>query len=187
MKKTIASLHVSLDGKIAGNNGEMDWIKINGDLFDFVNTLTLESDTAMYGRKTWEIMDSYWPTAADQPNATKHDMEHSAWYMQSNKYVITSQKLTTHTPKTYFINPEDISGIESVINGKGGQIMIFGSGNVVRLLIKHKLLNELILMINPVLVGTGNSLFDEFSERNMKLIQHKHFDCGVMMLRYAIG
>jgi dihydrofolate reductase len=67
-------MHVSLDGFVAGPNGEMDWIKVDNELFEYAGERTRQADTALYGRKTWEMMEAYWPTAADKPNPSKHDI-----------------------------------------------------------------------------------------------------------------
>ena len=70
-------MHTSLDAFVAGPNGEMDWIKLDAALFDFVGEMTDKADTAIYGRVTYELMENYWPTAADKPGATKHDEIHA--------------------------------------------------------------------------------------------------------------
>lgn len=82
-------MHTSLDGFVAGLKGEMDWIKFDDALFDFVGTMTDDADTALYGRVTYEMMQSYWPTAGEKPNATKHELEHSAWYNKVSKIVLS--------------------------------------------------------------------------------------------------
>jgi len=70
-------MHTSLDGFVAGLNGEMEWIHVDEEIFDYVATYTNEADTALYGRATYEMMESYWPTAADRRNASRHDIQHS--------------------------------------------------------------------------------------------------------------
>ena len=82
-------MHTSLDGFVAGLNGEMNWINIDEELFDFVGTMTDKADTALYGRVTYDMMQSYWPKAGEQPNATKHDIEHSNWYNKVSKVVLS--------------------------------------------------------------------------------------------------
>ena len=82
-------MHTSLDGFVAGLNGEMDWIKVNGAIFDFVGTMTDQADTALYGRVTYQMMENYWPTAGEKPNASKHDIEHSRWYNKVSKIVLS--------------------------------------------------------------------------------------------------
>src|SRR6187200_2843627 len=89
MRNLIFFMHTSLDGFVAGPNGEKDWIKVDEEMFDFVATMTDTADTALYGRVTYEMMQSYWPKAGEQPNASKHDKEHSAWYNKVSKVVLS--------------------------------------------------------------------------------------------------
>src|SRR5689334_13463900 len=89
MRHLLFFMHTSLDGFVAGPNGEMNWIKLDEAMFDFVATMTAQSDTALYGRVTYEMMQSYWPNAGEQPNASKHDKEHSAWYNKVSKVVLS--------------------------------------------------------------------------------------------------
>ncbi|HEX4372063.1 MAG TPA: dihydrofolate reductase family protein [Puia sp.] len=89
MRNLIFFMHTSLDGFVAGPNEEMNWIRLDDDMFDFVATMTNKADTALYGRVTYEMMESYWPKAGEQPNATKHDKEHSAWYNKVSKVVLS--------------------------------------------------------------------------------------------------
>src|SRR3978361_143822 len=89
MRNLIFFMHTSLDGFVAGLNGEMDWIKVDETMFDCGATMTDQADAALYGRVTYEMMQSYWPTAGDEPNASKHDKEHSAWYNKVSKIVLS--------------------------------------------------------------------------------------------------
>ena len=103
MKKIIVSEHITLDGFLAAPNGEMDWIQLDKEMFDMVNEFTVTADTALYGRITYEMMEAYWPTAAGQPNATEHDINHSNWYNQSQKLVLSktiknNKHQNTNTP-----------------------------------------------------------------------------------------
>lgn len=63
-------MHTSLDGFVAGQNGEMDWIIVDDEIFEYAGGRTNEADTALYGLVTYQMMESYWPTAADQPTGT---------------------------------------------------------------------------------------------------------------------
>jgi dihydrofolate reductase len=62
MGKIISFMHISLDGFVAGPNGEMDWIKVDEEILDHVGKLTSEGDTALYGRVTYQMMEAYWPS-----------------------------------------------------------------------------------------------------------------------------
>ena len=88
-------MHTSLDGFVAGLKGEMNWINVNEEMFDFVATMTDKSDAALYGRVTYEMMENYWPTAGERPNASKHDKEHSAWYNKVSKIVLKMKRTVT--------------------------------------------------------------------------------------------
>ena len=105
MKKLFFLMHTSLDGFVAGPNGEMNWIKLDEELFDFVAAMTAKADTALYGRVTYEMMQGYWPAAGKQPNASKHDKEHSAWYNQVSKVVLSTTMDETGLVNTKITTP----------------------------------------------------------------------------------
>lgn len=89
MRKIIGLMHVSFDGFVAGSKREMDWIHLSDELFEDVHNLVKTADTALYGRVTYELMESYWPTAAEQPNATKHVIERARWVNPAPKIVFS--------------------------------------------------------------------------------------------------
>src|SRR5882762_6465174 len=104
MKKLRLFQHTSLDGFVAGPNGEMDFIKTSEELFDITNHYSTNSDTYILGRKTFEMMEWYWPTAGQQPNATKHDKAHSEWYIHVAKIVISNTLAPKQNSGTRVIN-----------------------------------------------------------------------------------
>jgi dihydrofolate reductase len=67
----------------------MDWIKVDQEIFDHVGKRISKTDSALYGRVTYEMMESYWPSAGDKPTASKHDIEHSKWYNKAHKIVLS--------------------------------------------------------------------------------------------------
>jgi dihydrofolate reductase len=109
MRKLTLCMHTTLDGFVAGPNGEMDWINVDDAIFDYAGMLTDQADTALYGRVTYEMMDSYWPTAGDQPNASKHDIQHSDWYNRVTKVVISNSLKGRELANTRIIS-DDIAG-----------------------------------------------------------------------------
>src|SRR5688500_7768020 len=111
MRKIISFMHISLDGFVAGPNGEMDWIKVDQEIFDHVGKRIGQGDTALYGRVTYDMMEGYWPTAADKPNASKHDIEHSKWYKNVHKVVLSKTMKDADLPDTTIVSdnlPEKI-------------------------------------------------------------------------------
>lgn len=104
MRRVVSFMHLSLDGYASGINREIDWILIDEEIFQYVYDRTKESDTALYGRITYELMESYWPTAASRPNATKHDMDHSKWYNSVSKIVASKTMKGAKLPNTTIIS-----------------------------------------------------------------------------------
>jgi dihydrofolate reductase len=186
MRKVVVSLHVTLDGFAAGSNGEMDWIKFDDRLFDFVKVLTNNANTALYGRKTWQMMEAYWPTAGSKPDATKHDKEHSEWYNLVNKVVLSKSFQGKQQDKTEFLGDNIKNRLEMLKKSEGKDILIFGSPSVVRLLMEYNLIDEYWLFINPVILGKGISIYGNPKEKiNLKLSKTKTFECGVIALIYS--
>jgi len=187
MRKIIASLHITLDGFLAGPNGEMDWIKLDDEMFDLVGQLTSEADTALYGRVTYDMMKAYWPTAADGPNATKHDIEHSDWYNSVRKIVLSRSMDGLETDNTRFIGTNVPEEIEQLKNGPGKNIIIFGSPSALHSLMELNLIDDYWLFINPVLLGAGIPLFKNILNKiDLQLLTTQIFPCGVIALNYTV-
>ena len=185
MRKLIFFMHTSLDGFVAGLHGEMDWIKVDDSIFDFVSTMTDQADTALYGRVTYKMMQSYWPTAGEQPNASRHDKEHSAWYNKVSKIVLSKTISEKGLDNTIFIGDQLADNINKIKNQDGKNILIFGSPRASHSLLKEGLIDEFWLFVNPVLLGQGIPLFKGTAETTkLKLIETKTFSCGVIALQY---
>ena len=187
MRKIILSLHTTLDGFVAGPNGEMDWIKLDDEMFDLVGKFTDEADTALYGRKTYQMMESYWPTAADKPNATKHDIEHSQWYKKVNKVILSRTLHSKETNNTTFISDNIFSEINGLKQQTGKNILIFGSPTAAHSLMEHNLIDDYWLFVNPVLLGQGIPVFGRIKEKtDLRFLMTKVFPCGVTALHYTV-
>jgi dihydrofolate reductase len=184
MKKITVFMHVSLDGLVAGTNGEMDWININDEMFDFVGKRTDVADTALYGRKTYEMMEHYWPTASEQPEATAHDKKHSKWYNEVNK-VVLSKTIQSNSPKVKIINKNLVAEITQLKQSGNSEVLIFGSPSAVHSLMAKNLIDEYWLFVNPVLLGRGVPLFKNIkTQAKLKLVAHHVFPSGVICLNY---
>ena len=178
-------MHASLDGFVAGTNGEMNWIKFDDELFDFVGTITDKADSALYGRVTYEMMESYWPTAADKPDASKHDKEHSAWYSKVSKIVLSTTMSGKGLSQTTVISDKLADHITGIKKQEGKDILIFGSPRASHSLLGLGLIDEFWIFVNPVLLGEGIPLFNNVAEKTqLKLIASKTFTCGVIALNY---
>jgi len=178
-------MHTSLDGFVAGPNGEMNWIHVDEEIFDFVATMTDKADTALYGRVTYEMMQSYWPTAGEEPGASKHDKEHSAWYNKVSKIVLSRTMSDEGLGNTIVISDQLAENINKIKIQDGENILIFGSPTASQSLMRYGLIDEFWLFVNPVILGQGRPLFKDVTERTaLNLIETKTFSSGVIALHY---
>ncbi len=185
MRNLIFFMHTSLDGYVAGPSGEMDWIKFDDALFDFVGTMTESADTALYGRVTYEIMQSYWPNAGAKPNASKHDIEHSTWYNKVSKVVLSKTMSKEVNKNTQVISDHLSENINELKNQDGKNILIFGSPGASQSLLNQGLIDEFWLFVNPIILGNGMPLFKDITgTTKLKLVESKTFACGVIGLHY---
>ena len=194
MRKLISFMHISLDGFVAGPNGEMDWIKVDEEIFDYVGKRISEGDTALYGRVTYQMMEDYWPTAGDKPTASRHDIEHSKWYNKVHKVVLSKTMQGTGLTNTKIISDNlsnEISEIKQSRPSSGGSgskdILLFGSPTATHSLIELNLIDGYWLFVNPVILGQGIPLFTGIKDKiKLKLLTTHQFVCGVTELNYTV-
>ncbi len=185
MRKIVSFMHLSLDGFVAGPLGEMDWIQVDEEMFEYAGMMTNQSDLALYGRKTFQLMDAYWPTAADQPNASRHDIEHSTWYNQVAKVIISNTLKGSKLPNTQIINENLAAEINKLKQQNGKSIVMFGSPGATHTLTELDLIDEYWIFLNPMLLGKGVPLFENISHRQkLKLIETVKFASGVVAIHY---
>jgi len=187
MRRIISFMHMSLDGFVAGPNGEMDWIKVDQELFDFVGKRISEGDTALYGRVTYEMMENYWPTAGDKPTATRHDIEHSKWYAGVHKIVLSKTMEDAGLTNTTIIRDNLSEKINEIKQQAGEDILLFGSPTATHSLIGQDLIDGYWLFVNPTILGRGIPLFKDTEDRiKLKLLTTRRFNSGVVELNYVV-
>lgn len=187
MRKLISFMHISLDGFVAGPNGELDWVKVNEEIFSHVGKRISEGDTALYGRVTYQMMENYWPTAGDKPNATRHDIEHSKWYGKAHKVVLSKTLKEADLTNTTIISDNLSERITEIKQQAGNEILVFGSPSATHSLIQLNLIDGYWLFINPVILGRGISLFSDIRDKiKLNLLTSRPFACGVTELNYTV-
>ena len=183
-------MHISLDGFVAGPKGELDWVKVDEEIFAHVGKRIRGGDTALYGRVTYQMMESYWPTAADKPNATTHDIEHSKWYSQVHKLVLSKTISDGARANTTIISDnisDKINSIRQSSDGSNEDILLFGSPTATHSLIKQNLIDGYWLFVNPVILGQGIPLFVDVKEKTkLQLLSTQVFSSGVVELNYTV-
>lgn len=187
MRKVISFMHMSLDGFVAGPKGELNWINVDEEIFDHVGKRISEGDTAMYGRVTYQLMESYWPTAGDKPTATKHDIEHSKWYKNAQKVVLSNTMKEADLTNTRIINDNLSDSINEIKQQAGNDILLFGSPTATHSLIQLNLIDGFWLFVNPIILGQGIPLFTGIRDGiKLKLLTTRQFTCGVTELNYLV-
>jgi dihydrofolate reductase len=190
MRTIISFMHISLDGFVAGPNGEMNWIKVDEEIFDHVGKRISESDTALYGRVTYEMMENYWPKAGEAPDASKHDKEHSAWYNSANKIVLSRSMKGAELNKTLIISDhlsENLLNLKQTYEGGSKEILLFGSPTATHSLMQLGLIDGFWLFVNPIILGKGVPLFTDIRDRiQLNLLDTRQFSNGVTELNYLI-
>ena len=195
MRNVVLLEHMSLDGFVAGPNGEMDWILLDDEMFDDVSKITEDADTALYGRVTYQMMESYWPTAAEQPTATKHDIEHAHWVNNASKIVFsrTLKKTTWNNSRIRIIHEQIEEEIKKLKQQPGKDLLMIGSPGIAQTFIQLGMIDVYYINVNPVILGSGIPLFNPGSagtnpkDRNrnlLKLLESKTYNSGVINLRY---
>ncbi|NIG55564.1 dihydrofolate reductase family protein [Chitinophaga sp. Cy-1792] len=184
MKNLWLFAHISLDGMAAGPNGEMDWIHVDEEIFDYVHSWVSQTTTALYGRNTYKMMESYWPTAGDKPNASRHDKEHSAWYMKAKKYVLSNSMAPDDYGNVHIINGDIVPGIQEMKASADTDIILFGSPGAGHSLLKHDLIDGFMLFVNPKIIGPGIPVFEHQQKLNLQMKGAHTFNSGVVALRY---
>jgi dihydrofolate reductase len=188
MRKIISFMHISLDGFVAGPNGELDWVKVNEEIFEHVGKRISKGDTSLYGRVTYQMMENYWPTAADKLNASRHDIEHSKWYSKVHKVVLSKTLKEVGLTNTKIINDNFKDTINEIKQGEGEDILLFGSPTATHSLIDSNLIDGYWLFVNPIILGQGIPLFVNIKDKiKLKLLPTtRQFACGVTELNYIV-
>ncbi|MEO6404596.1 MAG: dihydrofolate reductase family protein [Ferruginibacter sp.] len=194
MRKIISFMHISLDGFVAGPNGEMDWIKVDEEIFDHVGKRIGETDTAFYGRVTYQMMENYWPAAGEKPDASKHDIDHSKWYNKAHKIILSKTMNDEDLPNTTIISDNLLDRLNEIKQSRpasagsgSSEILLFGSPTATHSLIQQNLIDGYWLFVNPIILGQGIPLFANIKDKTkLKLLTTHQFTCGVTELNYTV-
>ena len=181
MRNVTVSNFVSLDGFFAGPGGEIDWFVWDDETAAYMHGLMSSLDTMLFGRVTYELMASYWPTAgppAEDPIITD--------FMNKTPKIVFSRTLKKVEWNNSRLVRDNVAGEVSKMKGTSGRDMvIFGSGSIVSAFAQTGLIDDYRIFVNPVVLGEGKTMFRGLKERlKLKLLSTKTFRCGVVLLHY---
>lgn len=185
MRKLKLQVQMSVDGFMAGVNGEMDWMTFDWDdeLKVFVTSLTEEVDTIVLGRKLAEGFIPHWAGVAADSDHSEHDA--GVKFTNTPKVVFSKTLEKSVWADTALATGDIVDEINSLKEQDGGDIIAYGGGEFVSNLVKHGLVDELYLFINPVALGKGMAVFDKLeSKQAFTLETSKAFSCGIVLTHY---
>lgn len=184
MRKLVLIVHTSLDGFVAGPQGELSDFDPGEDNLAFVASLTENADAAMFGRVSYELLEAHWPQVKDQPDASPAAKKYSAWYAGAQKIII-SKTLDLQDPSVIIIRENLKESIEKITSLPGKDILIFGSPSIAQHMIEADLIDEYWIFINPVIFGKGIQLYPKGSGlKKFRLVKQEIFPNGEIALCY---
>lgn len=183
MAKVVAFNLISLDGFFEAADQTIDWFNVDEEFNAFALNQLKTVEAIFYGRKTYEGMYEYWTSEM----AMQSDPEMST-LMNETKKVVFSKTLTSLKWKNTELISNDLpSKINELKNTYSKDIIVFGSGDLISSLINLQLLDEVRLMIVPVLLGKGRPMFLDLERLNsLVLKEKKDFNSGNLLLTYEM-
>ena len=185
MRKLRMQVQISVDGCIAGPNNEMDWLVWDNDYIKYINEITESVDTIIMGRKMVDGFIPFWTEVANKPDDPMNAI--------ATKMVEIPKVVFTKTPnKSEWVNTEIATGdlkeeVAKLKSQNGKDLLVYGGASFDSSLIKEKLIDEFYLLVVPIVIGNGKTIFRDLKEiQKLTLIESKVFDCGLVLLHYEV-
>lgn len=182
MRKLILQMQITVDGFVAGPNGELDWMtwEHSDGLTRFINELTDSVDTILMGRKMTDGFVNYW--ASVKPESPEYDF---AKKMIDKPKVVFSRTIK----ESNWINTTVENDLVGIVNrlkeAAGSDIIAYGGAGFVSSLVKEDLVDDYYLFVNPAAIGKGLQIFGATdSNKQLKLVESTAYECGVVVNHY---
>jgi len=181
MRKVIFFMLISLDGFFEGPNHAIDWHNVDEEFNQYSIAQLDSADMLLFGRLTYELMADYWPSSA-----AARDDPVSAGYMNRLPKIVFSRTLSELTwQNTRLVKGKVAEEVSKLKREPGKDLFIFGSSDLSMALLQHGLIDEIRVIINPVILGEGKPLFKGLQERlNLRLLKTQTFRNGNVLLCY---
>lgn len=177
---------VTVDGYFAGADGNIDWHPVDDEFNKFAVDFISKCDTVLFGRTTYDLFADFWPTEKSDDTWTPEDHSISKSLSKMRKIVFTHDNLKPDWENTEVWNDIDVSKIKELKQQDGKNIVIYGSGTIVQQLTELGLIDEYHLIIAPVILGDGKSLFKGNQRKKLKLMSTKTFSNDNVLLCYGM-
>ena len=190
MRKLIWLMHTTLDGFVSGPNGELDWAgaAMDDELWEDVNELMDTVDGTLFGRRTYQGFESYWPAVGKNPASAKNELHFSHWIEETPKTVASRTLKKLEWKNSVLMSADVAEGISRMKGQAGRDVLMFGCPGLATYLWKAGLIDELRIDVHPLMLGAGRALSaDGVVQRKLELTKAKTFGSGVVGLRYNLG
>ena len=182
MRKLIYSMGVSLDGYIAGPDGEIDWSGPDEELHSFHNRQTREVGAHLCGRRLYEEM-LYWETADQNPSAAEHELEFARIWQDLPK-IVFSTTLENVEGNARLVR-DGIADEVAKLKQQPGKDLAVGGAGLAATLARLGLIDEYRLFVSPVVLGGGTRFFPDLEARiDLELVETRTFGSRVVYVRY---
>lgn len=185
MRKLKMHLHMSLDGYASDAGGGFFWVTYNDKIATQAQKLTANADAVVFGPKTYKGMQSYWPTVPGNPDATPGERAHADWIARATKIVVSTSLPEAEANWEKSVLLRDPAELNAIKQQPGGDIVSFGSPNLVRSCLERGLIDELHLFLNPILLGGGQAVFGPGEQIKLRQLEATPLPDGVVALVYA--
>jgi len=183
VRRIIYTFSVSLDGYIESPTGDLSWTMPDEELHRYFNSLEDGIDTHLYGRRMWEGMAEFWPTADQDPGALPYIAEYAGIWRSKQK-VVFSRTLDEVGEGATLLREVDPGEIRRMKAGAGKDFSL-GGAELAAEFMRHDLIDEYQLVVRPLVLGGGKPMFGPLAEpMNLQLIEARPFASGVVFLRY---
>ena len=181
MRKLKAFNLMTLDGYFCGENGDISWHMVDEEFQELANAAANSGNTLLFGRVTYQLMASYWPT----DEGLRDDPLIAAGMNRSEKIVFSRSIDRADWHNTRLVKGDLIAEVRRLKAGSGSDLTVLGSGSIVAQLAEEELIDEYQLLLNPVALGKGRTMFEGISRRlEFRLIRSRTFGNGNMLLCY---
>ena len=185
MGRLIYSMSVSLDGFVNTPSRSLDWVHVDEELHMAFNDEARTMSASLYGRRMYELMSDYWPTAADNPTATPAEIDFAGIWRATPK-IVFSRTLERVEWNSRLVR-DDVVAEVGRLKARPGFDMEVGGPTIAASLIRSGLVDEFRMYVNPVVLGAGTPFFPPLDERiALELVETRRFSGGVEYLRYEV-
>jgi dihydrofolate reductase len=184
-RSLVYSMQVSLDGYMEGPNRDLDWAAPDEELHTFHNEQARAAGASLYGRRLYELMARYWPTAGDDPAAPPYVVEFARIWNATPR-VVFSSTLEEVDPGSRLVRGDAVEEVARLKQEDGGELDAGGAG-LGGSLLRAGLVDEIRLFAYPIVLGAGTPFFPPLDERlPLELTDTRRFDSGVVYTSYRV-